>query len=205
MTLARDGSARRPRVSPMLSAPTAPTAPPARAGPPVLTGASRLSEALALHPSVLELVVGLAPADLSRLRNPLLRRLVTRRMTLARVAQLGGLSLTRLLAEIRAVAHLQPAPARLAGEPEWTRAPRLQVVDIEEHSEKLEMDPVQLLMFVLRRVVHGEVVLFKHPFEPQPLYEIWRKMGIEFHARPVGPDEWWIFLRRRPAGERPVG
>ena len=56
--------------------------------PIAVTGASKLSKALQLHEDVLEYVISLNPHDFERLRNPLMRRLMPPRISLARIARM---------------------------------------------------------------------------------------------------------------------
>ena len=36
----------------------------------------------------------------------------------------------------------------------------------------------------------------RHRWEPQPLYDIWAKMDLEWFAQQIGADEWYIFVHR---------
>ncbi len=51
---------------------------------------SKLSKALRLHPDVLDYIVSLNPHDFKRLYNPLMRRMMPPRISLARVAEMTG-------------------------------------------------------------------------------------------------------------------
>ena len=42
-------------------------------------------------------------------------------------------------------------------------------------------------------------ILVKHKWEPQPLYDIWIRTGIEHFAEQQSADEWWIYLRKPSA------
>lgn len=51
---------------------------------------TRLKKALDLDPRVVDYIVSLNPHDFQRLRNPLMRRLMSPRITLSRVAVMAG-------------------------------------------------------------------------------------------------------------------
>lgn len=176
-----------------------------------VTESSRLSDALALHPDVLDWVVALNPHDFERLRNPLMRKLMPRRITLARLAAMTGTPIGRLLEDLHRVAGIElaprelaslraradepgPAPAASAPAPEWTDAPDPVVVDLLAADERLDADPMPPINRALNTHPAGTVVLVKHKWEPQPLYDVWARIGVEHHARRIGPDEWWIWL-----------
>jgi hypothetical protein len=61
---------------------------------------TRLNKALDLHPDVLEYIVSLNPHDFVRLRNPLLRQLMSPRITLGRIAAMTHVPLSELLTRV---------------------------------------------------------------------------------------------------------
>src|SRR5215471_15036081 len=61
---------------------------------------TRLNKALDLHPQVLDYIVSLNPHDFQRLHNPLMRRLMSPRITLGRIAKMTQVPLAELLAHI---------------------------------------------------------------------------------------------------------
>ncbi len=42
----------------------------------------------------------------------------------------------------------------------------------------------------------GTVILIKHKWEPQPLYDVWDRVGVEHFTTQIGDDEWWIVVRK---------
>jgi hypothetical protein len=57
-----------------------------------INAATRLAKALELHPSVLGYIVSLDPHDFSRLENPVMRKLMSPRISLERIATITHLS-----------------------------------------------------------------------------------------------------------------
>ena len=176
---------------------------------------SKLSEALKLHPEVLEYIVSLNPHDFQRLHNPLMRKLMPPRITLARIAQMTHTPILELLERIHETAQSPltdadrmeltsqleagqavPLPINPATTPAWTRQDVTVVVDLLESDERLDADPMPPISRTLKKVAPGDVVLVKHKWEPQPLYDIWNTRGIEYFAAQQSADEWWIYLRR---------
>ena len=176
-------------------------------------GDSRLSKALALHDDVLDYVISLNPHDFNRLRNPLMRRLMPPRITLRRIARMGATPLAELLLRIHEAAHLsltdadracldaiqeEPLAANPESTPQWTRDEPARIIDLLEGDERLDADPMHPISVAVKAAAPGEVLLLKHKWEPQPLYDIWIKTGVEHFAWQLGPEEWWIYLRKRP-------
>ena len=172
-------------------------------------GTSKLAAALDLGPGVLEYVIGLNPHDFARLRNPLMRKLMPKRIRLDRLARMVGMPLRELLAGIHRAAGLETDAAALvsvaettvdalAGNPErppeWASGEPAAVVDLLEADERLDTDPI---LAIQRALARGAVVLLKHKWEPQPLYDIWSKTGVEHWTEQRSADEWWVWLRER--------
>ena len=42
----------------------------------------------------------------------------------------------------------------------------------------------------------GDVLLLKHKWHPQSLYDVWQKLDVVHYAIQKSPDEWWIYLRK---------
>ncbi|MEE8107196.1 MAG: DUF2249 domain-containing protein [Planctomycetota bacterium] len=177
--------------------------------PIAVTGASKLSKALQLHDDVLEYVIALNPHDFARLRNPLMRRLMPPRISLARIAKMTAAP--DLLIRIHEIAGITLTSAERAelhadtdiGDPEphtplpdWVTESPAQTVDLLDSDERLDADPMNPIMRAMKTAEPGEVVLIKHKWEPQPLYDIWDKIGVAHCATQVGPEEWWVYIRR---------
>lgn len=179
----------------------------------VLTGSSKLKTALALDERVLEYVVGLAPHDFARLRNPFMRRAMSPRITLERIATMVELPVVELVGGIYRAARLDVDEAALAElrrgprassprtpheAPAWIDEEPVEVVDLLESDDRLDADPMPPIQRALKGADPGQVVLIRHRWEPQPLYDVWSKTGHEHYARreSADPDVWHVWVRR---------
>ncbi len=180
-----------------------------------VTPNSKLSKALQLHPDVLDYIVSLNPHDFARLYNPLMQKLLPQRISLARLAQMTNTPLAELLIHIHqkaqipletadlqkieqlaATASVTPMPKNPAMPPAWLNSHIIQVVDLLERDDRLDTDPFVPLFPVINHAEEGDVILLKHRWEPQPLYDVWQKLNIQHFATQVADDEWWIYLRK---------
>jgi len=179
-----------------------------------VTPSSKLSKALRLHPDVLDYVVSLNPHDFERLYNPLMRKLLPQRISLARLAQMTDTPLAELLitihhkaqipletADLQEIVQLsanipKPLPQNPTVVPEWINDPISKVVDLLESDGRLDTDPFVPLFPVINHAKEGDVILLKHRWEPQPLYDVWQKLNIQHFATKVADDEWWIYIRK---------
>lgn len=175
---------------------------------------TKLSKALALHPDVLPYIVSLNPHEFKRLHNPLMQKAMPPRITLLRLAHMVSMPIADLIAGIYAAAHMEtpaatstespdaPLPAAPATPPSWITHEVAAIVDLLDSDERLDTDPFVPLFPALKRIDVGEVLLMKHKWEPQPLYDVWNKLGVAFYAVQKAPDEWWIYLRKGRASYR---
>ncbi len=66
---------------------------------------SKLSEALKLHPDILDYVISLSPDGFKNLRNPVMRKVMTSRVTLTFVAGKANIDVMELLERIHEIAQ----------------------------------------------------------------------------------------------------
>jgi hypothetical protein len=67
-----------------------------------------------------------------------------------------------------------------------------------------EVDPLPQVVAAWKSMAPGEILGIRHRWEPQPLYDVWAKIGLRWHSRQVAPDQWQIYLYRPPReGEDP--
>lgn len=165
---------------------------------------TKLSKLLKMDESLLEFIIALDPHDFERLRNPLMRKIMPPRITLGRIAVMTGRAPSELLAEIDAFLGLKDERQRLKSartlpenpkeKPSWAKGDVTRVIDLLESDERLDADPMLPINEALREVTAGDLVLIKHKWEPQPLYDVWEKMGIAFYAESKSANEVWIYI-----------
>ena len=173
-----------------------------------LKPSTRLSKALELHPDVLEYIVSLEPHDFTRLRNPVMRKLMPPRISLERVAAIAKIPVKTLLEHIADLSGATVAehdsefvmPQSPSQSPAWVSLadPKLlRTVNLLPLDEALEADPMPPVMLEVKKLQPGDVLLVQHKWEPQPFYDVWAKMpGLEWYSEQVNPDEWFIWIRR---------
>ena len=173
-----------------------------------LKPSTRLSKALELHPDVLEYIVSLEPHDFTRLRNPVMRKLMPPRISLERVAAIAKIPVRTLLEHIANLSGATVAehdsefvmPQSSSIPPDWVlfaNRNTVRTVNLLPLDEALEADPMPPVMLEVKKLQSGEVLLVQHKWEPQPFYDVWAKMpGLEWYSEQVNPDEWFIWIRR---------
>jgi uncharacterized protein (DUF2249 family) len=180
-----------------------------------LSGETRLSQVLEKIPGALDYIVGLNPHDFQRLHNPLLRKYMSPRISLRRIALMVKISEAQLLHDLLKLAGEEEAaeevlntisteasmPKSPTEPPAWlnqTDLTKIHWVDVLP-IDNVQGDPFPPISLAVKQMLPGTVIGIKHRWEPQPLYDIWQKLKLEWFARPLNPHEWHIFVYK-PVG-----
>ena len=163
---------------------------------------------------MLDYIVSLNPHDFRRLHNPLMRKLMPPRISLSRIAKMTHTPIVNMIARIHEIAEKpltdreyqeieqrvgqgwDDRSATIAEPPEWAAGQPTEVVDLLAADERLDSDPMVPIQLALKRCRPGEFIHIRHKWEPQPLYDIWDKQGIEHYAVPESSGSWSIFVRK---------
>jgi Uncharacterized conserved protein (DUF2249)/Domain of unknown function (DUF1858) len=170
------------------------------------TAETVVAEAIAADPAVIDRLAALHPA-FQKLRNPLLRKVMARLVTLADAARVAGVAPDTVIAAANGTAPVSPAPAApqpSEGEPLWVAHADLQ--------ERVALDvrpilaqggePLGPIMRAASEVPVRGLLVLDAPFDPAPLRRVLGNKGFEVYGRQLAPDHWRLWFRR---GEAPTG
>jgi uncharacterized protein (DUF2249 family) len=173
----------------------------------VIRADDRVSRVLAADPALLEVFVRVSPA-FERLRNPALRRVMTRLVTVEQAARIGGVEPALLLAHLNGQAGGVPAtntgattmdttPHNAASRPAGlARIPDDLVVELDVRAElRAGREPFSLIMDAVRSVPPGGALALRAIFEPAPLYDVLGRRGFDHWTDRRADDDWvvWFF------------
>ncbi len=172
-----------------------------------MNGKTRLSTALAAHPDVLEYIISLNPHDFSRLRNPLMNKVMPPRITLGRIAVRVGMPEQELVQKVMEIAGIRddslseyeadaPLPTSQKAKPDWLTncdPALIKWVDVTPLDARLG-DPMPPINIAVNTSKPGEIIGVKHMWEPQPLFDIWHAKHFEFWSEQIDPDLWYIYV-----------
>jgi uncharacterized protein (DUF2249 family) len=177
---------------------------------PILAS-TKLNTVLERYPDLVDVLVELSPA-FRQLRNPILRRVQARLVTVAHAARIAGLEPTALVLTLNAAAGIAAPTDRAAAEPSpsaaaisWPEdAPVAVELDVRPMLARGE-EPFGTIVREAARTPVGQIFRLRAPFEPFPLYDALAKQGFGAASRQLGPNDWEVsFLRERPGGARPA-
>lgn len=147
------------------------------------------------HPDALETIVQLSP-DFKKLRNPLLRKLMAGRTTIAMAAKIGGCTPEDFFAALAPLgfewedAPLAQAPAPQAPMPavlEHLAESQFVKLDVREMLSGGE-DPLKLIQQTVKQLKPGEVLQLVNSFEPTPLIALLGRQGFQTFVDQETPD-----------------
>ncbi|MEW6180306.1 MAG: DUF1858 domain-containing protein [Chloroflexota bacterium] len=159
-----------------------------------ITPQSKIHDLLTHFPQLEEEIIRTAP-PFENLRNPLLRRTVTRLTTLEQAARIGGVNalewvnhLRRLAGQAELTAGAETAvpddlPPASPADPPWVQAEPQFVVDGTQLLARGEV-PLNHINRLLPQLEAGRCILLITNFEPQPMIEAMQKQNRRvFHKR----------------------
>lgn len=167
-----------------------------------ITSAWKISEVLQRYPDVLFELIEISPA-FSKLRNPLLRRVQSRLVTVGQAAQIADLDPAYLVRRLNAAAGIDvdesqaPIPAEslaMNAEPPWVKsAPVAEELDVRPFQQRGE-EPFSAIMAASRQIPHGQILRLRNTFEPTPLYDVLGQRGFEHWTRKLTENDWEILF-----------
>jgi uncharacterized protein (DUF2249 family) len=175
--------------------------------PQPILASEKISDVLKKHPALLETLIDLSPA-FRNLRNPVLRRVQTRLVTVSQAAGIAGMEpalLTQRLNEAAGIsAPRQSLPTTHANgtvgaatDPTIEDAPVAAEIDVRPLMARGE-EPFKAIMAAARTVPVGSTLRLIAGFEPLPLYDVLAKQGFLHSTCQPGSDEWEVrFYKER--------
>lgn len=169
---------------------------------------TKISDILRHNIGAVEAIAAINP-HFNKLRNPILRRVLAPRVTVADAARIGKCAPSDILERLRAIgfdiedetpaAPGAPAPASsLPGLVEAAvRSGRVRVLDVRPVLESGK-DPFQLIMAELKTLPEGHALEVVNSFEPVPLIAILGKQGFSSGVEHRGEAVHTFFLKTGP-------
>jgi len=180
----------------------------------------KISDVLRVYPELLDVLIDTTPA-FSRLRNPALRRVQSRLVTVEQAARIAGIDSDALVERLNGAAGghgVEPsagesvAPGERADQarPGWLDdTPMALELDVRPFQERGE-EPFGAIMSAARDTPVGSMFLLHNTFEPVPLYDVLAMRGFDHWTVNDAADDWriWFFnsgeARKRTPKPKPA-
>ncbi len=154
---------------------------------------TRIAFLLKQHPDALETIIGISP-KFNKLRNPVLRRMMASRTSIAMACKIGGCSLDEFFDKMKplgfSIDHSVKAETTEENMPDFMeQLDHFKVIDLDVRPlmEKGE-DPFGLITQEIRLLKAGQILKLINTFEPVPLIELLEKQGFESYSQADGED-----------------
>jgi uncharacterized protein (DUF2249 family) len=173
---------------------------------PILAS-ERVSDILNRYPTLVDTLIDASPA-FRNLRNPIMRRVQSRLVTVSQAAGIAGLSPAELTRTLNVAAGLTaPSETDITEPGQPTSAePLLDDVDVSIPPIAAEIDvrtimargeePFKAIMSVASSVPAGAAFRLIASFEPLPLYDVLAKQGFTHRSHEIGDGAWEVLFTR---------
>lgn len=163
----------------------------------------KISKVLEVYPELLDVIAGIHPA-LGKIRNPLIRKVQTKLVTVQQAAGVAGIDPIEFLQQLNAaVGHETPtaqqeeATSVAAVIPDWvTNVAVAQELDVRPMLQRGD-EPFTVISEASRAVPVGEALSLRTTFDPIPLRDVLARQGFESYTTGAGDDWTTLFYRVR--------
>lgn len=172
----------------------------------IINANTKIAPILKENPQALEAIVSISPA-FQKLRNPLLRKVMAGRTSLATASKLGGCTVEDFFQKL-APLGFQIDRATTAVEEEKKPVPAFVTSLTREQLVELDVrpviasgsDPLHLILDKVKTVQPGQVLKIINTFEPTPLIAMLEKKGFETYVDALSSDWVETYFHKTKAG-----
>ncbi len=148
-----------------------------------------------MHPAALETIVSISP-KLEKLRNPVLRKLMAGRASIAMAAKIAGCNINDFYTKLAPLGFETDKNGKAADKPEKEGVPEFLKSIKQDQVIKLDVrpviangsDPLKLILEKVRQLKKGEVLEIINTFEPGPLMILLKKQGFASFAETINDN-----------------
>ncbi len=180
----------------------------------VINKHTRVSEVIKANADSIAAIAALAK-PLRKLSNPLLRRIMAPRVTLAEAAAIGGCSLAAIRAALEPLGF-QFVDEELADDrkgeekeqrPDWLAAMDEDTIDFFDVREAIESgnDPLKAIVQRYRALPMGNLLCIINSFIPYPLINLLGKQGAETFVETVADQVYHTWFFKQGVPEKKLG
>ncbi|MBS1547522.1 MAG: DUF2249 domain-containing protein [Bacteroidetes bacterium] len=173
-----------------------------------ISAGTKISALLRENPEALEAIVSLSP-KFTKLRNPLLRKLMASRTTIGMASKIGGCTPEDFFAKLAPLGFT--VDGSKGAETEETQTPRPAFMEHLDPANVQELDvrpilssgqdPFNLILGKVKALHTGEALRITNDFEPIPLIQLLGKQGFRTYSELLDSNTWhtWFFKAEESA------
>lgn len=166
----------------------------------IITPKTKIFDLLEDYPQLEDILIQAAP-PFKKLKNPVLRKTITKITTLSQAATIGGLKVEELINKLRT--EVGQANVELVGDegenyvtekPSWFNESNVaETIDIREMLNAGEQ-PVHEVMSAIKKLNKTEILKVVAPFVPAPLLDKSLSMEYKHWLDKKDSEEYWVFF-----------
>lgn len=163
---------------------------------------TKISQLINANPAVIEAIASIN-RHFEKLRNPILRKILASRVTIADAAKIGGTTVQQFYEKLGPLGFHYDDSEACDSLPS-TAVPDFYKELLPENTEELDVrndiaqgkDPFKKIIDVLRKMPEANTLKLINSFEPLPLINLLRKKGYVSHVIHQAPSLVYTFLKR---------
>ncbi|MDX5347459.1 MAG: DUF2249 domain-containing protein [Hymenobacteraceae bacterium] len=172
-----------------------------------ITPATKISTIIKANPAAIEAIASIS-AHFEKLRNPLLRKILASRVTIADAARIGGAEIAVFFEKLEAIGfeaeYTSAAYKEATQVSEETAIPQnVVVLDVREALQSGN-DPFNEIMEAVEQLEPAQALQLINTFEPTPLISILKKRGYSYLTRQQAPDLFFIYFFKNDKKTQPT-
>lgn len=168
----------------------------------IISANTRISTLIKADPAVIEVIASINK-HFQKLRNPLLRKVLASRITIAEAARIGGTEVEVFFEKLKILGFVSDRADVATSIPAATPQPDLPPVGLTLDVRKTLQqghDPFKEIMAAAETLPLNQSLLIVNTFEPIPLYALLRKKGYAYYTcQPETNLVYTYFYRIGPA------
>lgn len=156
---------------------------------------TKIGTILKQHPGALDAIISISP-KFEKLRNPVLRKLMAGRASIAMASKIGGCSIDDFFSKLEPLGfaankeNVQEEKEIVNEKPEYLRnisSTQIITLDVRPVIENGK-DPLNLILEKIKSLQANQVLEIINSFEPTPLMFLLKKQGFESYAEAVNDN-----------------
>lgn len=168
----------------------------------IINANTKIASILKENTNALEAIVSISP-KFEKLRNPLLRKVMAPRTTLATASKMGGCTLDDFYQKLEPLGFT--ADKQTKAEEEQTSVPdfvkSLDRIEINELDVRPVIssgsDPLKMIMEEVKKIKPGQALKIVNSFQPIPLISMLQKKGFETYCDQVSDNVFETFFYKK--------
>lgn len=167
----------------------------------IITPKTKIFDLLEAYPQLEDVLIAVAP-PFKKLKNPVLRKTITKITTLSQASVIGGIKVEELINKLRSEAGQTLIDAietegcnYTTEKPDWFDESNIsESIDIRKMLNAGEQ-PVHEVLALLKKLDSGNILRVIAPFIPAPLIDKSLSLNYEHWLDKKGEEEYWVFFK----------